>query len=69
MLELVKTDRYFLDRICFPLGKIVPCNGINMAKKCVCIADHDHPYDPFIAGMLVYMCPKNDQSISTYINE
>lgn len=51
------------------LGKIVPCNGINMAKKCACIVDHDHPYDPFAAGLLVSMCPKNDQSISKYVNE
>jgi len=40
-----------------------------MAKKCVCIADQDHPYDPFVAGMLVYLCPKTDKSIMTYLNE
>lgn len=65
-----KSMKFFQSvRSFFFAGKIVPCNGINMAKKCVCIADHDHPYDPFVAGLLVFMCPKTDQSISTYLHE
>jgi hypothetical protein len=31
--------------------------------------DHDHPYDAFVAGMLVSMCPKTDQSILPYVKE
>ncbi|CAF0756667.1 unnamed protein product [Adineta steineri] len=50
-------------------GKFVTCNGINMTKKCVCICDRDHTYDPFVAGMLVDMCPKTDKSIIPYIND
>ncbi len=40
-----------------------------MAKQCVCMPDHDHPYDAFVAGMLVSMCPKTDQSILPYVKE
>ncbi|UJR28229.1 hypothetical protein I4U23_009479 [Adineta vaga] len=50
-------------------GKCIACNGINMTKKCVCICDQDHSYDPFIAGMLVNMCPKNDKTAATYIKD
>ncbi len=50
-------------------GKFVSCNGINMAKTCVCICDEDHSYDPFIAGMLVGLCAKNDKSIAGYLHE
>lgn len=56
-------------KIIYFLGKLVPCNGVNMAKKGVCICDEEHTYDPFIAGMLVQMCPKTDKSIIPYINE
>lgn len=40
-----------------------------MTKQCVCICDQDHSYDPFVAGILVDMCPKTDKSITTYLNE
>lgn len=51
------------------LGKIVPCNGVNMAKKCVCICDENHSYDPFVAGMLINICPKTDKTIMAYLSE
>ncbi|CAF1304398.1 unnamed protein product [Adineta ricciae] len=50
-------------------GKTVACNGINMAKKCVSIGDQECGYDPFVAGMLVDMCPKSDKSIATYLKD
>jgi hypothetical protein len=53
----------------FLIGKCISCNGINITKQCVCICDQDHPYDPFVAGMLVDMCPKTDKSIVTYLHE
>jgi hypothetical protein len=68
MLELVKTNMFDI-KINSIVGKIVPCNGVNMAKNCVCICDHDHTYDPFVAGMLVNMCSKTDKSIVQYLNE
>jgi hypothetical protein len=69
MLELVKLMNLFSKKTNFILGKIVPCNGISMAKQCVCIPDHDHPYDAFLAGILLSMCSKTDQSILPYLKE
>ncbi|CAF0810303.1 unnamed protein product [Rotaria sordida] len=50
-------------------GDFVTCNGLNMTKKCVCICNQGQPYDPFFAGLLVTMCPKNDKSVMTYLND
>ena len=53
----------------FILGKFISCNGISMAKKCVCIGDDEHVYDRFMAGMLINLCPKTDKSIVAYLKE
>lgn len=50
-------------------GTCVVCNGINMTKKCLCACNENCPYDPFIAGLLITMCPKDDKSITKYIDE
>lgn len=40
-----------------------------MAKKCVCIGDEEHAYDPFVAGILMTVCPKNDKCLANYLKE
>ncbi|CAF3345767.1 unnamed protein product [Rotaria socialis] len=50
-------------------GNCVLCNGLNLTKKCISICNEGYSYDPFFAGLLITLCPKNDKNIATYLED